>query len=431
MSVRPHALVAIGVATYMCVCVCSLPAHRPHSPCACLIPDAFRAYFEKFGTISDAVVMYDHATQRPRGFGFVTYEEEDAVDEVFKLGAIHMLGDKKVECKRAVPKEHMPPGTSMRGGRSGMRMPGGASLMPVGGGGGNAPYGTYSLERQMSALSFGPGSGAGMPGAYPATGPYTSAVGQQIAAHGYPGSFAHAAAYGAHPAHYAHTTGGMIGSVGYGMSAAATPGYAGYAEGFSAGSAAYGASMPYTGTPPASGIDPGSPHAMPAYAAPATETMSPVGGMQYAVQVPAHAITPGIAGGKASAGSNGGAGGGVGNSVAKPPGGAVTDQGAMGKPGGTPAFEVANSQTSPAIDATQADGAVGAETAATNATSSPQGDADQAAAAALTRGQLSSVTYSTALATGQNQQTDPQTLPPTSFGVAGEYREYRPRFPYL
>ncbi|MQM10363.1 hypothetical protein Taro_043257 [Colocasia esculenta] len=34
-----------------------------------------------FGTITDAVVMYDHNTQRPRGFGFITYDSEDAVDK--------------------------------------------------------------------------------------------------------------------------------------------------------------------------------------------------------------------------------------------------------------------------------------------------------------------------------------------------------------
>nr|TKW02022.1 hypothetical protein SEVIR_8G217400v2 [Setaria viridis] len=41
----------------------------------------FRKYFEQFGTITDVVVMYDHNTQRPRGFGFITYDSEDAVDK--------------------------------------------------------------------------------------------------------------------------------------------------------------------------------------------------------------------------------------------------------------------------------------------------------------------------------------------------------------
>ena len=33
------------------------------------------------------VVMYDSATQRPRGFGFVTYVEEAALDRVFEARA--------------------------------------------------------------------------------------------------------------------------------------------------------------------------------------------------------------------------------------------------------------------------------------------------------------------------------------------------------
>jgi RNA-binding protein Musashi len=40
----------------------------------------FKKYFDQFGTITDVVVMYDHNTQRPRGFGFITYDSEEAID---------------------------------------------------------------------------------------------------------------------------------------------------------------------------------------------------------------------------------------------------------------------------------------------------------------------------------------------------------------
>lgn len=40
-----------------------------------LEPD-FRRYFEEFGKITDAVVMIDRETQRSRGFGFITFEDE-------------------------------------------------------------------------------------------------------------------------------------------------------------------------------------------------------------------------------------------------------------------------------------------------------------------------------------------------------------------
>ncbi|XP_061375639.1 heterogeneous nuclear ribonucleoprotein 1 isoform X2 [Gastrolobium bilobum] len=67
----------------------------------------FKMYFDQFGTITDVVVMYDHNTQRPRGFGFITYDSEEAVDRVLHR-TFHELNGKMVEVKRAVPKELSP-----------------------------------------------------------------------------------------------------------------------------------------------------------------------------------------------------------------------------------------------------------------------------------------------------------------------------------
>ncbi|KAL8470096.1 hypothetical protein ACS0TY_032822 [Phlomoides rotata] len=67
----------------------------------------FKNYFDQFGTITDVVVMYDHNTQRPRGFGFITYDSEEAVDKVL-VKTFHELNGKMVEVKRAVPKELSP-----------------------------------------------------------------------------------------------------------------------------------------------------------------------------------------------------------------------------------------------------------------------------------------------------------------------------------
>ncbi|KAL0737341.1 hypothetical protein Bca4012_013551 [Brassica carinata] len=64
----------------------------------------FKKYFAQFGTITDVVVMYDHRTQRPRGFGFISYESEDAVDRVLQR-TFHELNGKMVEVKLAVPKD--------------------------------------------------------------------------------------------------------------------------------------------------------------------------------------------------------------------------------------------------------------------------------------------------------------------------------------
>ncbi|KAG2315283.1 hypothetical protein Bca4012_066114 [Brassica carinata] len=67
----------------------------------------FNKYFSQFGTIIDLVVMYDHKTQRPRGFGFVTYDSQEAVDRVLQR-KFHELDGKMVEVKLAVPKETSP-----------------------------------------------------------------------------------------------------------------------------------------------------------------------------------------------------------------------------------------------------------------------------------------------------------------------------------
>ncbi|XP_077211164.1 heterogeneous nuclear ribonucleoprotein 1-like [Tasmannia lanceolata] len=76
----------------------------------------FKKYFDQFGTITDVVVMYDHNTQRPRGFGFITYDSEDAVEKVL-LKTFHELNGKMVEVKRAVPKELSPgPNRTLLGG---------------------------------------------------------------------------------------------------------------------------------------------------------------------------------------------------------------------------------------------------------------------------------------------------------------------------
>ena len=78
----------------------------------------FKKYFDQFGIITDVVVMYDHNTQRPRGFGFITYDSEEAVEKVL-YKSFHELNGKMVEVKRAVPKELSPsPSRGQLGGYS-------------------------------------------------------------------------------------------------------------------------------------------------------------------------------------------------------------------------------------------------------------------------------------------------------------------------
>ncbi|KAF9619413.1 hypothetical protein IFM89_006600 [Coptis chinensis] len=83
----------------------------------------FKKYFDQFGTITDVVVMYDHNTQRLRGFGFITYDSEDAVEKVL-FKTFHELNGQMVKVKRVVPKELSPGPSSSSlgyGSRSGFR----------------------------------------------------------------------------------------------------------------------------------------------------------------------------------------------------------------------------------------------------------------------------------------------------------------------
>ncbi len=62
-----------------------------------------REYFERFGDISDCVVMKDRATGLPRGFGFVTYASQIIADRVVLHR--HIIDGKEVEAKPAVPRD--------------------------------------------------------------------------------------------------------------------------------------------------------------------------------------------------------------------------------------------------------------------------------------------------------------------------------------
>ncbi|BBG92548.1 RNA-binding family protein with RRM/RBD/RNP motifs, partial [Prunus dulcis] len=78
-----------------------------------LSEEGFREYFETYGHVTDVVVMYDQSTGRPRGFGFISFDTEEAVDRVLHK-TFHDLNGKQVEVKRALPKDANPGG----GGRS-------------------------------------------------------------------------------------------------------------------------------------------------------------------------------------------------------------------------------------------------------------------------------------------------------------------------
>jgi len=84
-----------------------------------VIGDEFQSHFEKFGKVADAVIMYDRATGRSRGFGFVTFEEEDGMKAAIDHRP-HVLRGKQVEVKMAEPRGKSM-GNNKKGGRGGFR----------------------------------------------------------------------------------------------------------------------------------------------------------------------------------------------------------------------------------------------------------------------------------------------------------------------
>uniref|UniRef100_A0A0C9S7R0 TSA: Wollemia nobilis Ref_Wollemi_Transcript_12942_1780 transcribed RNA sequence n=1 Tax=Wollemia nobilis TaxID=56998 RepID=A0A0C9S7R0_9CONI len=170
--------------------------------------DEFKNYFSKFGKVVEHQIMQDHGTGRSRGFGFITFDSEQVVEEILSHGKMYELGGKQVEIKKAEPKKPLPEPEPAYGMDS--RPP----FVPGGRGGYGDIYGglggAYSSNYRAGA-AFG-----GRPGSYGGygAGDYGSAYG------GYGGGGAlggfrgdSAAGYGGRFGSY----GGSFGSYGSGM----------------------------------------------------------------------------------------------------------------------------------------------------------------------------------------------------------------------
>ncbi|KAM1359519.1 hypothetical protein FF2_045827 [Malus domestica] len=184
-----------------------------------LTDDELGEYFSAYGTIVEHQIMLDHKTGRSRGFGFVTFENEDALDKIFSDGKVHELGGKQVEIKKAEPK---------RGGGdfSGSSARSYGSLS-----GAAAGYGAYnSGSRHNGKMGRGFGFYDGYGGNYGGYGYGFGYGGPMYGNAGYPAS-----GYGM-PAGYGGNT-AYAGSKGYGSGAAG--------RGGSRGGGSYGSSGGY------------------------------------------------------------------------------------------------------------------------------------------------------------------------------------------
>jgi heterogeneous nuclear ribonucleoprotein A1/A3 len=128
-----------------------------------------RDHYGKYGNIEKIEIMMDRATGRPRGFGFITFVDSDAVDKVI-LYKPHMICNKRIDVKKAVAKGEAPPPRTRgggRGGRGGDRGGGGSSGFGGGYSGGSGYMGGQSAYGGgAGASSYGGGYGGHTGGGY-------------------------------------------------------------------------------------------------------------------------------------------------------------------------------------------------------------------------------------------------------------------------
>lgn len=57
--------------------------------------------------MDDCVIMRDKRTQKPRGFGFITYKYIQSVVRVINMHDQHYIDGKWIDCKSAIPFEEI------------------------------------------------------------------------------------------------------------------------------------------------------------------------------------------------------------------------------------------------------------------------------------------------------------------------------------
>ncbi|CAN0924535.1 Heterogeneous nuclear ribonucleoprotein 1 [Linum grandiflorum] len=138
--------------------------------------DELKEFFAQFGSVMEHQILRDHSTMRSRGFGFVTFEEEDAVDDLLTKGNRIDFAGTQVEIKKAEPKKPNAPTPSFkrysdsrppsRGGFSDSYGGPGGHTYGGGGGGLYRSGGAYGGSRMSSYGGYGAGEYGGGGGGY-------------------------------------------------------------------------------------------------------------------------------------------------------------------------------------------------------------------------------------------------------------------------
>ncbi|GAB4848080.1 hypothetical protein Ancab_002742 [Ancistrocladus abbreviatus] len=67
--------------------------------------EEFKEFFSNFGEVKEHQIMRDHFSNHSRGFGFITFNTEEAVDGLLSRGNMIEFAGTKVEIKNAKPKK--------------------------------------------------------------------------------------------------------------------------------------------------------------------------------------------------------------------------------------------------------------------------------------------------------------------------------------
>ncbi|KAI5341238.1 PREDICTED: heterogeneous nuclear [Prunus dulcis] len=142
--------------------------------------DEFSDFFSQFGEVKEHQIMRDHSTGRSRGFGFITFDTEQSVDELLDKGNKLEFAGAQVEIKKAEPKKpNLPAAPSKRYsdsrpaygggygdsyggfGGGGYGAAGGYRSTAAYGGRGGSAYGGYSGNEFGGYGVYGGGGGGG------------------------------------------------------------------------------------------------------------------------------------------------------------------------------------------------------------------------------------------------------------------------------
>ncbi|XP_034235216.1 heterogeneous nuclear ribonucleoprotein 87F-like isoform X3 [Thrips palmi] len=122
--------------------------------------DNLRSYFSQFGNVQQVSIVLDKETGKKRGFGFVEYDDHDAVDKCV-LHKNHTVCGHTVDVKKAISRAELQSGGGPRGGGGGGGGRGGG-----GGGGSGSGWGNTDSWGGRGGGGGGGGNSWGNQGGY-------------------------------------------------------------------------------------------------------------------------------------------------------------------------------------------------------------------------------------------------------------------------